>query len=222
MTEFGDAIADRDLLNELQNQIRKQNALSMSSGYLAIKINIQKRSNVISCKPKLQMWPSCKRGCAIPICGTTPEILQGEKWGAIWNNQKLNSSINHILHELNSWVGSEKYVKKHFYWTIKKFNDVNWDGIKAAKMKLLTTESAFITKQMYKKVPVQTQLHFFDNKMTVICPVYNDKEETWSHLLKCPGKQCKLHRFKCWTETMKTLSATGSSRVALDAIDNNV
>ena len=49
-----------------------------------------------------------------PVLGSTPSILCGEKWGVVWKNNKLNSNISRILHELTSRMGAEDYIKRRF------------------------------------------------------------------------------------------------------------
>ena len=44
--------------------------------------------------------------------------------------------------------------------------------------------------------------------------------ETWKHLLTCNEKECKLNHIKSWNQLIKRLATAGTSRVALDAIED--
>ena len=116
MRYLGGAIPDRDPLFEVQNEIRKMQCTFIvrwipSHQEGKIKQTGLSLDAILNCECDLRT----KEIALHPILGSTPSILHGEKWGVLWNN-KLNSNISRILHELTSRSGAESYITRSFEW----------------------------------------------------------------------------------------------------------
>jgi hypothetical protein len=216
---------DYDLLLEIQGEVTLSTAKFTAKwvrGHQEGKVNLCDLDFLailnINCDKRAKAYLRLHAGTPI----STAVIYKHERWGAVWGGQKITSDLKEAVYEHYTYPATVAYLCKKFNWTLNDIGLVAWQGVHHAKQKVTLARNTFSSKIMFDKLPVAERLNYFDSIESPRCQTCQNAIETQQHMFQCKNKDCKKHRLRCWVKHCKQILGGHTSRIIMDAIDENV
>jgi hypothetical protein len=78
---------------------------------------------------------------------------------------------------------------KHYGWTTRQFDSIDWKAHHGAIQKLRFSEKKFVTKFIHQSLPMGKIFHKIDPSQSITCSSCKRLPESETHLYRCPARQ---------------------------------
>jgi hypothetical protein len=124
------------------------------------------------------------------------------------NNESCSSHIRKSMFDAASSPRLREYLQRKFPWDDDTFESINWSATHAAVRGLTPADHRFVTKFVFKMLPLGARLRQRKAHIPSNCPTCAEPSEDDWHWITCPGRtewraQQGL-QFACFLGTLKT------------------